>query len=123
MSTLDRTHPPSSGTMRAFDFPTVERLALPTGLDLRVAIMNRLPMVSLNLFMHAGEAALAPETAGLAVLTADALEGGTKKGPSWRSRWSGSVRARPPTPGGRERASAFPVLPSGCRRRSPFSRR
>lgn len=79
MSTLDRTSPPSSGTMRAFDFPAVERVALPTGLDLRVAIMNRLPMVSLNLFMRAGEAALAPGTAGLAVLTADALEGGTKK--------------------------------------------
>lgn len=79
MSTLDRTHPPESGTMRAFDFPAVARVPLPMGLDLRVAIMNRLPMVSLNLFMRAGEAALGPEAAGLAVLTADALEGGTRK--------------------------------------------
>ena len=79
MSTLDRTQPPESGPMRAFDFPTVERVPLPMGLDMRVAIMNRLPMVSLNLFMRAGEAALGPDAAGLAVLTADALEGGTKK--------------------------------------------
>jgi len=79
MSMLDRTTQPRSGTLRSFDFPSVDRRALPTGLDLRVATMNRLPMVSLNLFMRAGEAALGPDVAGLAVLTADALEGGTKK--------------------------------------------
>jgi zinc protease len=79
MTKLDRTTPPDSGALRNFDFPSVEKRALPTGVDLRVAIMNRLPMVSLNLFLRAGEAALAPEVAGLAVLTADALEGGTRK--------------------------------------------
>ena len=79
MSTLDRTVPPESGTLRSFDFPAVDRSALPTGLDLRVARMNRLPMVSLNLFMRAGEAALVADVGGLAVLTADALEGGTRK--------------------------------------------
>ena len=60
MSTVDRSRPPASGTMRSFDFPAVERVEFPTGLDVRVAIMNRLPMVSLNLFMRAGEAALEP---------------------------------------------------------------
>jgi zinc protease len=79
MSTLDRTVTPESGTLRSFDFPSVDRSSLPTGLDLRVARMNRLPMVSLNLFMRAGEAALGRDVAGLAVLTADALEGGTRK--------------------------------------------
>jgi zinc protease len=78
MTTLDRANPPGSGTLRSFDFPAVERRELPSGLDLRVAIMNRLPMVSLNLFLRAGEAALEPQVAGLAVLTADALEGGTR---------------------------------------------
>jgi zinc protease len=79
MSGVDRGAVPSSGTLRSFDFPTVERRKLPSGLDLRVALMNRLPMVSLNLFMRGGEAALGEHRAGLAVLTADALEGGTGK--------------------------------------------
>ena len=79
MSVLDRSVPPASGSLRDFDFPAVERRTLGTGLDLRVGRLNRLPVVSLNLFMRAGEAALDPARAGLAVLTADALEGGTKR--------------------------------------------
>lgn len=79
MSVLDRARPPESGRIRDFDFPRVERGRLSNGLDLRVGIMNRLPMVSVNLFVRAAEAALAPERAGLSVLTADALEGGTAR--------------------------------------------
>lgn len=79
MSTLDRTRPPASGPIRNFDFPAVDRRAMPNGLDLRVALMNRLPVVSVNLFMRAGEGALSDANAGLAVLTADALEGGTRR--------------------------------------------
>lgn len=79
MTDLDRSRPPARGTFTDFDFPTVDRRKLPTGLDLRVAQLHRLPVVSLNLFMRASEAALTPETAGLAVATADTLEGGTKK--------------------------------------------
>jgi len=79
MSALDRTRPPAAGQIRDFDFPAVERRALSNGLDLRVARMNRLPMVSVNLFMRSGEHALSEENAGLSVLTADALEGGTKR--------------------------------------------
>lgn len=79
MSVLDRSRVPSSGPLRDFTFPAVEKEALDNGLDLRVARMSRLPMVSVNLFMRAGEGALPHERAGLAVLTADALEGGTRK--------------------------------------------
>lgn len=79
MNPIDRTAVPAGGKLRSFDFPTVERKKLSSGLDLRVALMNRLPMVSLNLFMRAGEGALGEGRAGLAVLTADALEGGTRK--------------------------------------------
>jgi zinc protease len=79
MSVVDRSAPPEGGSLRSFDFPPVDRRRTPGGLDLRVVSMNRLPMVSLNLFLRAGEAALAAEKAGLCVLTADALEGGTKK--------------------------------------------
>jgi zinc protease len=79
MSRVDRGAVPPSGTLRSFDFPTVVRRELPSGLDLRVALVTRLPVVSLHLFMRGGEAALAASRAGLAVLTADALEGGTGK--------------------------------------------
>jgi zinc protease len=86
MSRLDRSAPPSSRPLRDFSFPHVDRLRASNGLDLRVGRMNRLPMVSLSLFMRAGESALGLDAAGLAVLTADALEGGT-------SRRSGSEMA------------------------------
>ncbi|MBT4188446.1 MAG: insulinase family protein, partial [Gemmatimonadales bacterium] len=79
MSPLDRTLQPARGAIRHFDFPEVERRPLSQGLDLRVARLSRLPMVSVNLFFRAGEAGLSDEWAGLAVLTGDALEGGTKR--------------------------------------------
>ena len=79
MSTLDRTKAPASGPLRHFRFPDVERRPLPNGLDLRVARLPRLPVVSVNLFLRAGEGALSSEGAGLAVLTGDALEGGTER--------------------------------------------
>ncbi|MEM7417173.1 MAG: pitrilysin family protein [Gemmatimonadota bacterium] len=79
MSSLDRTEVPERGTMRDFSFPDVTRVDGPNGLDLRVGRMSRLPVVSVNLFMRAGEAALAPSRAGLGVLTADALEGGSRR--------------------------------------------
>ncbi len=79
MSDLDRSRPPARGTFADFDFPAVDRTRLPTGLDLRVARLHRLPVVSLNLFMRASEAALSSANAGLAVATADTIEGGTRK--------------------------------------------
>ncbi|HUF75959.1 MAG TPA: pitrilysin family protein [Longimicrobiales bacterium] len=79
MSPLDRASPPPRGAIRDFAFPEVERRALSSGLDLRVARLPRLPVVSVRLFMRSGEAALTDARAGLAVVTADALEGGTKK--------------------------------------------
>lgn len=74
---LDRSRPPSRGTFRDFDFPHVDRRRLPTGLDLRVAELRRLPVVSVNLFMRAAESSLSEANAGLAVATADTIEGGT----------------------------------------------
>jgi len=79
MSVLDRSVQPESGALRDFSFPVVDRKGLPNGLDLRLARMNRLPVVNVSLFMRASESALGHERAGLAVLTADALEGGTRK--------------------------------------------
>lgn len=79
VSEIDRSRPPARGTFKDFDFPHVERRRLPTGLDLRVAELRRLPVVSLNLFMRASESALSENNAGLALATADTIEGGTKK--------------------------------------------
>ena len=78
-SPFDRSSPPDAGEIRPFDFPDVDREALANGLNLRVARMARFPMVSVNLFVRAGESALGEDTAGLAVLTGDALEGGSAR--------------------------------------------
>ncbi len=79
MTPVDRSAPPPSSAIRPFDFPDVDRRELPGGLDLRVARLSRLPVVSVNLFVRAGESALHEDRAGLAVLAGDALEGGTKR--------------------------------------------
>ena len=79
MSALDRSLRPTSGELRDFSFPPVNRVRLPSGLDLRVAQLSRLPIVNVSLFIRASEDALGEEHAGLAVLTADALEGGTTR--------------------------------------------
>jgi zinc protease len=79
MSEPDRAAPPAPAPIRHFDFPPIERRRLTNGLDLLVVRMPRLPVASVRLFVRAGETALRHERAGLAVLTADALEGGTRK--------------------------------------------
>ena len=79
MSALDRNRPPASGSIRDFDFPDTSRTRLENGLDVRVARVARLPLVSLDLFMRGGEQHLSEERAGLAVLAADALDGGTRR--------------------------------------------
>lgn len=73
-----RTEPPQPGPIRAFDFPEVETRKLSGGFSIRVARMPRLPVVTMNLVLPAGES-VAGEEAGLAVLTGDALEGGTER--------------------------------------------
>ena len=77
--TLDRSRPPEPGPIRPFDFPDVDRRRLRNGAALHICRMGRLPMVSVNLFMRAGEAALGVDQAGLAVLAGDTLEGGTRR--------------------------------------------
>ena len=74
---LDRSRPPDGGEIRDFHFPAVDRRSLGTGLDLRVARVSRLPVVSAVLFVRAGEATLGDAGAGLAVLAGNAMEGGT----------------------------------------------
>jgi len=76
--TLDRSRAPAPGPLRAFDFPPVTRHALETGLPVEVVRVPHLPLVTAVLVLPAGEAQLAEDKAGQAVLAGDALEGGTE---------------------------------------------
>lgn len=73
--------PPDPGRIRPFEFPEVGSGELSNGLDLRVARLPRLPVVSVSVVLNAGEAWLGDDRAGLAVLAGDALEGGTERHP------------------------------------------
>ncbi|TVR55364.1 MAG: insulinase family protein [Gemmatimonadales bacterium] len=75
---LDRSRPPEPGEIRPFHLPAVGEDRLPQGLELRVLREARVPLVSGCLVLDAGEASLDGDRAGLAVLTGDALQGGTE---------------------------------------------
>ncbi len=79
VSPVDRSSPPESGSVRSFDFPPILSSDLANGLGLRIARMTRAPLVTMAVVMDAGEAALPDRSAGLAVLTGEALEGGSEK--------------------------------------------
>ena len=74
----DRTQPPLPGPVARFEFPGVVSVPSVGGLTLRVAPLPRLPIVAVSLVIPAGEAGLGADRAGHAVLTANALEGGTQ---------------------------------------------
>ncbi len=76
---LDRTRAPAPGALRPFHVPPAELRTLDNGLPVRMVSLPRLPVVTAALVLPAGEAALSADRAGLAVLTANALEGGTRK--------------------------------------------
>lgn len=79
MTPVDRTRPPEAAMLRPFDVPPVEDRRLDGGVPLQVVHLPRLPVATAALVLPVGEAALGAGQAGLARLTADALEGGTKR--------------------------------------------
>jgi zinc protease len=79
VSAPDRGRPPLPTAVRPFDFPVVEARSLSDDFGMRAARLPRLPIVSLSIVIPAGEAGLEESRAGHAVLTADALEGGTRR--------------------------------------------
>lgn len=80
MNPPDRSRPPAPGPLRPFRVPEVERVRLEGGLPVHVVRLPRLPVVSAAfVFRGAGETAVPTSRAGLATLTAAALEGGTQK--------------------------------------------
>ena len=74
----NREPPPRPGASPTFTFPEVAYSGLPNGLQLRTCNLPRLPLVSLSLFLRAGEVGVERQRAGLAVLTGGALDGGTQ---------------------------------------------
>jgi zinc protease len=74
---LDRTSPPGPGPIRPFHLPPTWSHALGNGLRLRAVGRISIPLVSGCLVLEAGEATLEDVRGGLAVLTGDALQGGT----------------------------------------------
>jgi zinc protease len=78
-SSLDRSAAPRPGEVRPFEFPAVESFSLANGVALKVARMSQLPLVTVSVVLDAGEALLPHGSGGLAVLTGQALEGGSRR--------------------------------------------
>jgi len=77
--TFSRSTPPRPGPAPSFEFPHVERYELDNGLQLHICSVSRVPLVSLTLFLRAGEMLVGKDRAGLAVLAGNALDGGTRR--------------------------------------------
>jgi zinc protease len=75
---VDRTGPPEPGPIRPFHLPPAWSHVLENGLRLRAVPRTSVPLVSGCLVLEAGEATLDDDRSGLAVLTGDALQGGTE---------------------------------------------
>ncbi len=76
---LDRARPPEPGPVKPFDFPAVhrERLGDDQTAELVVVPYGDMPLVTAEVIVRGGADAEPPELAGVARLTAEALEGGT----------------------------------------------
>ena len=75
----DRTVPPVSGRIRPYEFPAVARERLGNGMEVCVVPATSLPIVTAMVVLPAGETVVPAQQAGLAVLSGDALEGGTER--------------------------------------------
>ena len=73
-------HPrPMPGARRAYRFPAFERTRLPNGIEVVVAPVRRLPLVTIRLVLDTGARQERREEAGLAGLAAAALAEGTTR--------------------------------------------
>jgi len=78
VSTISRDRPPAPGPIRPMTFPAIERRRLDNGLAILAARHGDLPLVTAELVVDAGAAGDPARKAGLAHLTANALETGTR---------------------------------------------
>ena len=75
---IDRSAPPSGGPIRPFHLPQVEVDSLESGLRLCSMLRDQVPLANVCLVLDAGEAKVPLGGGGVAVLTGDALQGGTE---------------------------------------------
>lgn len=87
MSALDRSQPPQAGAVREFNFGSVRRSALANGLTVLTTQQGDLPVITLMLVAHAGSEHDERVNAGVAHLTARALEAGTGTRSADRVAW------------------------------------
>lgn len=78
MSPIDRSRLPVPGPPRPFVFPTIAGTTLGNGLHVRVVSHRSVPVAATVLLVPGGSSADAPEQAGLASLTADLLDEGSR---------------------------------------------
>ena len=76
MTTIAR---PLPGPSRPYQFPGFERITLPNGLELIIAPVRRLPLVTMRFVLDVGARQEGREVAGVASLTAAALAEGTER--------------------------------------------
>lgn len=76
-SRLDRSTPPEPAAQRPFSMPGFDRLVLAGGLEVRLSVQRRLPLVHLELLIPAGAACDPPERRGLATMAASLMDEGT----------------------------------------------
>jgi zinc protease len=70
---------PVPGQSRPYRFPAFERTSLPNGVELIVAPVHRLPLVTIRVVLDVGGRQEARQDAGVAMLTAAALAEGTTR--------------------------------------------
>lgn len=97
-SILDRSRPPAAAAPPSFRFPPFLHQRLLPGLDLYAARVPRAPMASVELILPRGAHSDPSRLRGLASLTADLLDEGSKRrsGPelaAWVERLGGSLAA------------------------------
>lgn len=77
--TMPHTVRPVPGASRPYRFPTFERRTMPNGLELIVAPVRRLPLVTIRFVLDVGARQERRDRAGVASLTASALAEGTRR--------------------------------------------
>ncbi len=78
LDTFDRSSPPRTGPPPSVTVPTPEAFALSNGLRVVMVPLRSVPIVNLSLQIRGGGWEVPAEKAGLATLTADLLDEGTK---------------------------------------------
>lgn len=76
--TLDRSVQPDAASEPSFTPPTIERTTLTNSIELLLVEDHRLPLVQADLVLKSGWAADAPDKPGVAALTSELLNEGTK---------------------------------------------